>query len=74
MPEVEIITTEDRAIVEARISGLNRKQVAERHGVSVAVVRAAEKRLPPTQAIWIANAQSWANNYRASRTRFMAVR
>src|SRR5262245_41681070 len=44
MPETEIITTDDRALVEARIAGLSRRQVAERFGVSVAVVRSAEKR------------------------------
>jgi len=44
MPETEIVTTDDRAIVEARIGGLSRRQVAQRFGLSVAVIRAAEKR------------------------------
>src|SRR5262245_66525586 len=42
--ESEIVTVDDRTLVEARIAGLSRRQVAERFGISVAVVRAAEKR------------------------------
>src|SRR5262245_45165179 len=42
--DVEVIATNDRELVEARISGLSRKQTAERFGVSPAVVRAAERK------------------------------
>src|SRR5262245_66661405 len=46
MPETpEIITADaDRQIIEGRISGLSRRQVAERFGLSVAAVKAIEKR------------------------------
>src|SRR5262245_9923539 len=44
MPGVEIITANERELVEARIAGLSRKQVAERFGVSTAAVRAAERK------------------------------
>ena len=44
MREVEIITTNERELVEARIAGLSRSQVAKRFGVSAAAVRAAERR------------------------------
>jgi len=44
MRGVEIITANERELVEARIAGLSRKQVAERFGVSAAAVRQAERK------------------------------
>src|SRR5262245_3312123 len=44
MAGVEIITANERELVEARIAGLSRSQVARRFNVSTAAVRAAERK------------------------------